>query len=106
MLSACGAAVAPLHHFVQLSLGGAGAGAPWPRCVEHLVSSEEWCWVSLACSLCQPSVTHYRSLILHRPQELRRSGFDQAQIDASRAATQAQLDQLRAAAEAGRRKEQ
>lgn len=31
-------------------------------------------------------------------QELKQSGFDQEQIDASRAATQAQMEQLRAAA--------
>ncbi len=31
-------------------------------------------------------------------QELKQSGFDQQQIDASRAATQAQMEQLRAAA--------
>jgi len=100
MLSACGPAVAPLQHLLQPPLGWAGAG------LRDAAVPSSWRQVSLPCSFCQ----HIRYPIplpdsLH-PQELRQSGFDQAQIDASRAATQAQLDQLKAAAEAGRRKEQ
>lgn len=43
------------------------------------------------------------------PQELKESGYDQQQIDASRAATHAQMQQLRAAAmgaKAGQQQEQ
>lgn len=57
-------------------------------------SSAKACWVKSARLHLTCALACMRSPL----QELKQSGFDQEQIDASRAATQAQMEQLRAAA--------